>query len=77
MSESLSTPPMTPPPPYKLCTCILYNVLIHTGKWERTEPERRLEEQQFTKLGRKYQHDCIFSLKTKDLPQSLITIQLF
>jgi hypothetical protein len=25
----------------------------------RVEPERRLEGQQFTKLGRKYQHDCM------------------
>ncbi len=26
----------------------------------RVEPERRLEGQQFTKLGRKYQHDWLF-----------------
>jgi hypothetical protein len=26
----------------------------------RGEPERRLEGQQFTKLGRKYQHDCMY-----------------
>jgi hypothetical protein len=27
------------------------------GRCERVEPERRLEGQQFTKLGQKYQHD--------------------
>jgi hypothetical protein len=35
-------------------------VLIHTGKsgrWCEREPERRLEEQQLTKLGRKYQRE--------------------
>ncbi len=33
--------------------------LIHTGKGgeERVQPERRLEWQQFTKLGQKYQRD--------------------
>jgi hypothetical protein len=34
---------------------------IHKGKrvtgGGRVEPERRLDGQQFTKLGRKYQHD--------------------
>jgi hypothetical protein len=39
---------------YKFGLCIL----IHTGKGGEgdIEPERRLEGQQFTKLGRKYQH---------------------
>jgi hypothetical protein len=32
----------------------------HTGKGRRDEPERRLEGQQFTKLGRKYQHDWLY-----------------
>jgi hypothetical protein len=35
-------------------------ILIHTGKGGgggRVEPERRFEGQEFTKLGRKYQHD--------------------
>jgi hypothetical protein len=37
-------------------------MLIHTGKGERerVEPERRLDGQQFTKLGRKYQHDRVY-----------------
>jgi hypothetical protein len=37
-----------------------YSILIHTGRGGsrgRVEPERRGEGQQFTKLGRKYQHD--------------------
>jgi len=37
-----------------------YSILVHTEKGRkgvRVEPERRLEWQQFTKLGRKYQHD--------------------
>jgi hypothetical protein len=48
------------PIPPTLTHCIrVYSILIHTGKGGRgeSEPERRLEEQQFTKLGRKYQHD--------------------
>jgi hypothetical protein len=31
----------------------VYRILIHTEKGG-VEPERRLEEQQFTKLGQKY-----------------------
>jgi hypothetical protein len=34
-----------------------YSILIHTGKKGRVEPERRGKRQQFTTLGRKYQHD--------------------
>ena len=48
--------PMTPPP----TQCIRVNsILIHTGRGlgGRVEPERRFEGQQFTTLGRKYQHD--------------------
>jgi hypothetical protein len=30
---------------------------MEEGEGERDEPERRVEGQQFTKLGRKYQHD--------------------
>ncbi len=57
---------LRPPPPRQphtsppLTHCIrVYSILIHTGKGGRGEsqPERRLEGQQFTKLGRKYQHD--------------------
>ncbi len=49
--------PRTPPqPPYTLYTCML--ILIHTGRGGgRVEPERRLE---FTKLGRKYQHERLY-----------------
>jgi hypothetical protein len=43
------------------------------------EPERRLEGQQFTKVGRKYLHDCISSVKNSDklLPQSPFTGKFF
>ncbi len=52
--------PIRPP----LHTVYVYTVLIHTGrKGGRVQPERRLEGQQFTELGRKYQHaDYISSL---------------
>jgi hypothetical protein len=37
---------------------LVYSILIHIGKGGgRIQPERRLEVQQITKLGRKYQHD--------------------
>ncbi len=57
-------------------------ILIHTGKegGGRVEPERRLEEQQFKRLGRKYQHDWMylqFVNSDKHLPQSPITGQVF
>jgi hypothetical protein len=51
--------PRTTYPHYKLYTCIQY-IIIHTGKGVgggRVEPQRRLEGQQFTKLGRKYKHE--------------------
>ncbi len=41
-------------------TLSVYILYFDTGKGRgggRVEPERRLEGQQFTKLGRKYQHD--------------------
>jgi hypothetical protein len=48
-----------PPLPYTLYTSIQYT-FSHTGKegggGGRVKPERRLEGQQFTKLGQKYQH---------------------
>ncbi len=50
--------PRTPTPPlHTVYACI--SILIHIGKGDggRIEPERRSEGQQFTKLGRKYQHD--------------------
>ncbi len=46
----------------------------------RVEPERRLEGQQFTKMGRKYQNDWLYlqSINSdKHLPQSPFTGQLF
>jgi hypothetical protein len=43
-------------PPYTLYTCIQYTY-SHREGGGRVKPERRLWEQQFTKLGRKYQHD--------------------
>jgi hypothetical protein len=48
--------PMLPP----LHTVYVYTVYLFTqerGEGLRVEPERRLEGQQFTKLGRIYQHD--------------------
>jgi hypothetical protein len=63
-------------PPYALDTC------IHKGKGGgvRVEPERRREGQQFTKLGRKYQHDLLYLQSInfdKHLPQSPITGQFY
>jgi hypothetical protein len=47
----------------------------------RVEPERRLEGQQFTKLGQKYQHIIEMYLQTinsdKNLHQSPFTGQFF
>ncbi len=69
------------PQPHAPCLHILY---FDTGKGGReggrVEPERRLECQQFTKLGRKYQHDWMYlqSINSdKHLPQSRFTGQLF
>jgi hypothetical protein len=47
------------PQPPSSHTLSVYTVLWH--REGRVAPERRLEGQQFTKLGRKYQHDCIYS----------------
>ncbi len=46
------------PQPLPATHC-LYLLCFEAGKGGRgrVEPERRLEGQQFTKLGRKYQHD--------------------
>ncbi len=55
-----------PPPPYALYTCIQYT--YSHREWGKVEPERRLEGQQFAKLGRKYQHDW---LDLQHLPRSL------
>jgi hypothetical protein len=52
-SPTLNAPHLLP------ATHCLYIMYFDTGKGEEggVEPERRLEGQQFTKLGRKYQHD--------------------
>jgi hypothetical protein len=56
LSEA-SFSPMTPYPPYTLYTSILYTY-SHGGVGRvESQPERRLEGQQFKELGRKYQHD--------------------
>ncbi len=67
-----------PPPPYKLYTCIqVYGTYPHR-EGGGIEPERRLEGQQFTKLGQKYLHDWLYlqSINSdKHLPQSPFTDQ--
>ncbi len=77
LSEAPS-PPMTSYP--HLHTVYVYTcILINTGKGEeggRDEPERRLEGQLFTKLGRNYQHDWMYlqSINCDNhLPQSPFT----
>ncbi len=48
------------PPPQPLRKVYVYTVYLFTqgrGPEGTVEPERRLEGQQFTKLGQKYQHD--------------------
>ncbi len=67
-------------PPYTLYTCTVYSILIHRGKGGGVEPERRLERQLLTKLGRKYQHDWLYlqSINSyKHLQQSPFSSQLF
>jgi hypothetical protein len=66
----------SPPPPSH--TLPVYAVLWHRegGRGRRVVPERRLEGEQFTKLGRKYQHDWLYlqSIKSdKHLPHSPFT----
>ncbi len=70
--------PCSPP----LTHCIrVYSLLTYShreggGKVGRVQPERRLEGQQFTKLGRKHQHDWLYLQSInldKHLPQSPCT----
>jgi hypothetical protein len=73
-SEAPSPHNSTPPPP-SLCK---YTLLCHRegGTKGRVEPERRLEGQQFTKLGWKFKHDWLYLQSTnsdKHLPQSPFT----
>ncbi len=59
LSEAPS-PPRTPYLPLIYCMRVLYTVYLFTlgrGEGGRVEPERMLEGQHFTKLGRKYQHE--------------------
>ncbi len=58
----------------------LYTVYLFTMEGGRVEPVRRLEGQQFTKLGQKYQHDWLYLHyinSDKHLPQSPFTGQFF
>jgi hypothetical protein len=65
------------PPPTPLSnTLTVYTVLRHRERG-RVEPERRLEGQLFTKLGRKYQHDWLYLQSDKPLLQSPFTGRLF
>jgi hypothetical protein len=67
LSEAPS-PPMTPYSPLTHCIRV-YCILIHTAKGGGGEfkTERRLEGQQFTKPGRKYEHDLNYLQLVKDL----------
>ncbi len=70
------------PLPFTHCSVYVYTVyLFRQGKGGgRVELERRLEGQQFTKLGRKYQQDRLYLQSTnsdKHLPQSHFTGQYF
>jgi hypothetical protein len=62
-------------------THCLYILYFDTGKgWGRAEPERRLKRQQFTKLGRKYQHEWMYLQSIscdKHLPQSPLQVNFF
>jgi hypothetical protein len=76
--------PITPPPLHTVCIrvyCILYT-FSHGEGWEgaRVKPERRLEWQQFTKLGQNYQHDWLYLQSVnsvKHLQQSSFTGKFF
>ncbi len=68
-----------PPPLHIVYVYTVYTTYSHR-EGGRIEPERRLEGHQFTKLGRKYQHDWLYlqSINSdKHLPQSPFIGQLF
>ena len=69
--------PQTSLPPLTHYTVYVYTLFTQGRGGGRVEPERRLEGRQFTKLGRKYQHDCLYlqSINSdKHLPQRCITV---
>ncbi len=82
-------PHTPPPPPYTLYTVRVYNIGVTGGgmrgggvRGELNQREAwRLEgQQQFTKLGRKYQHDWLYPQSInadKHLPQTPFTDKLF
>ncbi len=68
------------PLPATHCLFILYFDTRKRGRGWRVEPERRLEEQQFKKLGRKDHYDwqpINSTVHDKHLPQSPFTGQFF
>ncbi len=68
--------PRTSYPPHTLNTCIQYTYSLREGGVGESEPERRLEGQQFTMMGRKCQHYwlCLQSINSeKHLPHSPFT----
>jgi hypothetical protein len=70
--------PRTPYPLSPLNTVYVCTYTYSHREWGRVEPERWGEGQQFTKLGRKYQHDQLYlqSINSdKHLPQSPISGQ--
>ncbi len=69
---------ITPPPLTHCMRVYMYTYFHREGGG--IEPEKWLEGQQFTKLGRKYQHDLMYlqSINSyKHLPQSPFTGQFF
>jgi len=63
-----------------MCIPVQYNYSRREGGGGRVEPERRGKEQQFTKLGRKYQHNWLYVQSInfdKHLPQSPFTGKFF
>jgi hypothetical protein len=70
--------PRIPITPYTLYMCTVYRTYSHSegGRGESWPKERRGDGQQFTKLGRKSQHDWLYlqSINSdKQLPQSPFT----
>ncbi len=78
---SLVQNPIPPSLPHCLVyVCTVYLFTQGRGGGVEIEPERRLERQKFTKLGRKYQHDWLYlqSLNSdKHPPQSPFTGSIF